>query len=211
VAAIQEHILWDRRGSVEHIADKFSISYGTAQGIMTDRLGMRHVSARWVPRLLTSEQMGVRVKMCQQYDRRYREEGDYLLNRVITCDETWIHFFEPESKRQSSVWKHPSWHSPTKAIISKSAGKVMAIIFCDTYSVVLNHFVPPKTTVTRNYYATLLRTELMAAIRRKSPHLLRSGFILHQKNAPSHSSHIVMDTLEKLDVELLSHPPYSRT
>jgi hypothetical protein len=30
---------------------------------------------------------GVRVKMCQQYDTMYREEGDYFLNRVITCDE----------------------------------------------------------------------------------------------------------------------------
>ena len=209
VAAIQEYILRDRRVSVEHVADRFAISYGTAHGIMTERLGMRRVSARWVPRLLTSEQMGVRVKMCQQYDKRYREEGDNFLNRVITCDETWIHFFEPESKRQSSVWKHPSSPSPTKALISKSAWKVMAIIFCDTYGVVLNHFVPPKTTVTGNYYATLLRTELMAAIRRKRPHLRRSGFILHHDNAPSHSSHVVMDTLEKLDVELLPHPPYS--
>jgi hypothetical protein len=120
---------------------------------------------------------------------------------------TWIHFFEPESKRQSFVWKHPSTPSPTKAIISKSDGKVMAIIFCETYGVVLNQFVPPKTTVTGNYYGTLLRTELMAAIRRKCPNLLRFGFILHHDNAPSHSSNVVMDTLEKLNVELFPHPP----
>jgi hypothetical protein len=73
-AAIQEYILRDRRVSVEHVADKIAISYGTAQDIMTDRLGMRRVSARLVPRLLMSGQMGVKVKMCQQYDRRYREE-----------------------------------------------------------------------------------------------------------------------------------------
>jgi hypothetical protein len=47
---------------VEHVANKFAISYGTAQGNMTDRLGMRRVSAGWVPRFLTSEQMRVRVK-----------------------------------------------------------------------------------------------------------------------------------------------------
>jgi hypothetical protein len=85
----------------------------------------------------------------------------------------------------------------------------MAIIFCDTYVVVLDRFVSPKTTVTGNHYATLLRTKLMAAITRKRPHLLRSGFILHHDNPPSHSSHVVMDTLEKLDVELLPHPSYS--
>jgi histone-lysine N-methyltransferase SETMAR len=73
---------------VEHVAIKFAILYGTAQGIMPDRLGMRRVSARWLPCLMTSEHMGVRVKKCQQYDRRYREEGDYFLNRVIAFDET---------------------------------------------------------------------------------------------------------------------------
>jgi hypothetical protein len=30
VAAIQEYILRDRRVSMEHVADKFAISYGTA-------------------------------------------------------------------------------------------------------------------------------------------------------------------------------------
>ena len=41
---------------------------------------------------------------------------------------TWIHF------------------SPTKALISKSVGNVMAVIFCDIQGIILNHFVPPKTS-----------------------------------------------------------------
>ena len=128
VAEIQEYILEDKRVTVENVAEHFGISYGTAQDIMSNKLGMRRVSARWVPRLLLPEQMGVRVKMCNEYCRQYNDEGDTFLNRVVTCDETWIHFFEPESKHQSSVWKHPSSPSPTKALISKSAGKVMAIV-----------------------------------------------------------------------------------
>lgn len=36
VAAIQEYILRDGRVSVEHVANKFAISNGTALGIMTD-------------------------------------------------------------------------------------------------------------------------------------------------------------------------------
>jgi hypothetical protein len=76
LAVIQEYILRDRRVSVEHVADKFPFSYSRAPGIMTDKLGMRRVSGRWVSRLFKSEQMGVRVNMCQQFDRRYREEGD---------------------------------------------------------------------------------------------------------------------------------------
>jgi len=32
--------------------------------------------------------------------------------RIIMGDETWIHHYEPESKRQCMEWTHP--HSPTK-------------------------------------------------------------------------------------------------
>ena len=144
VAEIQEFILEDRRVTVETVARHFDISYGTAQDIITKKLRMHRVSARWVPRLLLPDQKGQRVKRCYEYCQRYNDEGENFLNRIITCDETWIDFFEPESKQQSSMWKHPSSPSPTKALISRSAGKVMAIIFCDIHRTILNHFVPPK-------------------------------------------------------------------
>ena len=158
-----------------NVAEHFGISYGTAQDIMSNKLGMRRVSARWVPRLLLPEQMVIRVKMCNEYN----DEVDTFLNRVVTCDETWMHFFEPVSKQHSSVWKHPSSPSPTKALISKSAGKVMAVIFYDIHGIMLSHFVPPKTTITGNYYATVIKSELLPAIKRKRPLLERSGILLH--------------------------------
>ena len=126
VAEIQEFILEDRRVTAETVARHFDNSYGTAQDIMTNKLGIRCVSARWVPRLLLPDQMGQWVKRCHEYCQHYNDEGQNFLNRIITCDETWIHFFEPESKQRSSMWKHPS--SPTKVLISRSAGKAMAII-----------------------------------------------------------------------------------
>ena len=57
VAEIQEFTLEDRRVTVETVARYFDISYGTAQDIMTNKLVMRRVSARWVPRLLLPDQM----------------------------------------------------------------------------------------------------------------------------------------------------------
>ena len=96
VAEIQEYILEDRRVTVENVAKHFGISYGTAKDITSNKLGMRRVSARWVPRLLLPKQMGVRVKMCNKYYRQYNDEGDTFLNRVVTCDETWIYLFEPK-------------------------------------------------------------------------------------------------------------------
>lgn len=207
--AIEAFVKEDRRVTIRDIEDEFDISYGSAQDILVNKLGMRRVSARWVPRILSSDQMGDRVKKCRQYRKRYAEDGDIFLNRIVTCDETWVHMFEPETKRQSSVWKHPSSPSPTKAILSKSAAKVMCIVFCDIQGIILTHMVPRKTTVNGDYYATLLRTELYRAIQRKRPYMIQSGIILHQDNAPCHVSHVVEETVEALSIELLPHPPYS--
>ena len=170
---------------------------------------MRWVCARWVPRLLVPEQKTVRVQICTELQQRLSDEGDLFLNKVITCDETWFHFFEPKSKQQSSMWKHTWSPSTVKAHLSKSVGKVMSIMFCDTKGMELNHMVPDKTTVNGDYYSGVLREQLRRAIRDKRPELHRSGFILHQDNVPVHVSRVVKQTMSHLYIEPLQHPPFS--
>ena len=162
---------------------------------------------RWEPRLLVPEEKTVRVQICTELHQRLSDEGDSFLNKVITCDETWFHFFEPESKQQSSMWKHTWSPSPVKARLSKSVGKVVSIIFCDTKGIVLYHMVPDNTIVNGDYYSGVLREQLRRAIRDKRPELYRSGFILHQDNAPVHVSRVVKQTRSDLNIEPLQHPP----
>ena len=195
IATIEEYVMKDRRITFWQVGESFDIGYGTAKDILTNVLGMRRVCARWVSRLLVP----VRVQICTELQQRLSDEGDSFLNKVITCDETWFHFFEPESKQQSSMWKH-TW-SP-----SPSVGKV---IFCDTKGIVLNYMVSDKTIVNGDYYSGVLGEQLRRAIRDKRPELYRSGFILHQDNAPVHVSHVVKQTMSDLNIEPLQHPPYS--
>ena len=91
----------------------------------------------------------------------------------------------------------------------KSVGKVMSIIFCDTKGIVLNQMVPDKTIENGDYYSGVLREQLLRAIRDKRPELYRSGFILHQDNAPVHVSRVVKQTMSDLNIEPLQQPPYS--
>ena len=65
-------------------------------------------------------------------------------------------FFESESKQQSLMWKHTWSPLPIKARLSKSVGKVMSIIFCDTKGIVLNHMVPDKTIVNGDFFSSVL-------------------------------------------------------
>nr|CAI5841024.1 unnamed protein product [Callosobruchus analis] len=70
-----------------------------------EELGYRKVCARWVPRLLTAEQKLNRLQVCERLLARFREEGDPFLTHIITCDETWVHHYTPESKQASMDWR----------------------------------------------------------------------------------------------------------
>lgn len=79
----------DCRVTVSEIAAQVGISYGSCQTIITEDLGFRKVCARWVPRLLTTDQKLRRLEVCQRLFARFEEEGDAFLGRIITCDEMW--------------------------------------------------------------------------------------------------------------------------
>ena len=101
-------ILTDRRVTIEDIALQLGISQGTAYSLVHDILGFHKVAARWVPRHLTEERKHNRQHICSSLLERYNREGDNFLNRIITGDETWVHHYELETKRQSMQWKHTS-------------------------------------------------------------------------------------------------------
>jgi histone-lysine N-methyltransferase SETMAR len=94
-------ILADRRVRIEEIASQLGISQGSAYSSAHDNLGLHKVCARWVPRLLTEEHKRNRLDICCRLLERHSREGDNFWNRIITGDETWIHRYGPETKRQS--------------------------------------------------------------------------------------------------------------
>jgi histone-lysine N-methyltransferase SETMAR len=99
------------------------ISFGSVQAILTDVYGMSKVSARWVPRQLTDDQKRTRLDIS-----RYENEPDFTC-QVVTQDEKWVHHLDPESKKQSTEWKHPGSLPPKKFKRVQSTGKMMASFF----------------------------------------------------------------------------------
>ena len=61
---------------------------------------MRKLTVRWVPKSLGDEQMETRASVCSALLKRLRSKDDFLL-RLVTVDETWVHYYEPENKAQS--------------------------------------------------------------------------------------------------------------
>ena len=77
------------------------MSVGSAYSLIYDNLKFSKLCARWVPKDLTEERKRKRLDGCSRHLDCYREEGDNFLQQIVTGDETWIHHYEPESKRQS--------------------------------------------------------------------------------------------------------------
>ena len=146
----------DRRIKVEEKANALHISHGSVSTTLHDRLGMHKLTARWVPKSLSDEQMATRASVYSALLKRFRSKEDDFLSRLVTVDETWVHFYKPENKSQSHLSVGPGSPRPKKFKTQPSAGKVMATVFWDAQGVIMLDFLAEKSTITGAYYANLL-------------------------------------------------------
>jgi hypothetical protein len=65
------------------------------------------------------------------------EEDTRMLNRIVTGDKSWVHHYQPTSKRASMQWKHPSSPSTKKFKVTPTAGNVMRTAFWNSQEVLL--------------------------------------------------------------------------
>ena len=105
---VKELVYRDRRHILRSLSAELGISISTVHDILKHDLGMSKVCARWVPRLLKDHEREARVGCSEEFVRWVELEGDSLLDRIVTTDETWIYNFDPETKAQSCVWNQPS-------------------------------------------------------------------------------------------------------
>ena len=110
----------DRRVSIETISAQFDVSVGTVHTIIREELKMRKICAKFVPRVFRYQ----KERRC--HDSREMVElinsDPVVLDALVTCDESWIYCYDPETKRQSSP-------RPKKARLSKSTHKLLMIPF----------------------------------------------------------------------------------
>ena len=107
--------------------------------------------------------MATKASICSAFLKRFRSKDDYLL-RLVTVNETWVHYYEPENKARSRPWVGLGSPRRRKFRTLPSAGMVMPTVFWDTKGVIMLNFIPKRNTITVVYYANLL-DQLKTAIR----------------------------------------------
>ena len=118
----------DRRVSFETISAQFNVSVGTVHTIIREELKMRKICAKFVPRLLREDQKERRCHDSRKMVELINSDPAVLV-ALVTCDKSWMYCYDPETKRQSSQWKHSGSSRPKKARQRKSTHRLLMIPF----------------------------------------------------------------------------------
>ena len=112
-----EKVLGDRRLTVQEIVAEVGISIGSIHSILAEDLNLRRVSAKFVPKLLTEQQQELRKEVSEDMLDLANHDPEFV-KTIIIGDETWVYGYDPETKFQSSQWKHPELLQPKESLAS---------------------------------------------------------------------------------------------
>jgi len=209
VAKVEQLMLEDRRITVRELCDIIpDVSTFTVHKILTETLAYHKVCARWVPRMLTDDNKQKRVDASREFLDQYEAEGEEFLDSIVTGDETWCHYFIPETKEKSRQWRHSTLPTVKKFKQTPSAGKIMATVFWDRHGVLLIDFLPRGATINADRYCETL-TKLRRAIQNKRRGRLTKGVRLLHDNARVHTARKTDALITQFGWEVITHPPYS--
>ena len=113
IEKVRSVIRENRRLTVREVSEEVGICKSSCHTILTEKLKIYRVAAKFVPRLLTEEQKQNRVTVSEELLDRSNNDENFLKN-VITGDETWVYGYDVETKVQSSQWVGKSSPRPKK-------------------------------------------------------------------------------------------------
>ena len=87
----------DGQLKVHELADIVKISDGSVFTILHEHLGMRKLCAKWVPHEFTVDQKQQRIDAWEECLALLNRNKMEFYRRYVTMDETWLHYYTPES------------------------------------------------------------------------------------------------------------------
>jgi histone-lysine N-methyltransferase SETMAR len=137
--------------SARDLEELTSLSHGTVQNILHDRLQMKKISSRWVPYALTPEHKAKRLQFAKDMLAKLRS-GDWRLDQILTGDESWFYHRQIRKRSDCKTWK--SKGDPPEVLVKRGRyeDKTMVSIFFRTTGLVHIYGVDDKKTVDSDCY-----------------------------------------------------------
>jgi len=123
VAKINEKIHENRRFTIKEFLLEFpQISRSLLHEMVTEKLGYHKFCARCVPKLLSEDHKKQCMAASLTFLEAYEKDGDSLLDRVVTGDETWVKHVTCETKTVYGVGTH-TFSQKTKEMFANFVSK----------------------------------------------------------------------------------------
>ncbi|GBP42928.1 hypothetical protein EVAR_87308_1 [Eumeta japonica] len=120
--------------------------------ILHEHLAVRKLCTLWIPHNLTEAQKLRRVNGCCKMMQRFAGGDSNAVCDMVTGDQSWIGFYDAETKRQSTQWVFSFEALPTEVKRGRNVIKKMVISFfgltCHYTSIVLEE----KKTAATDWY-----------------------------------------------------------
>ena len=198
IEAVERIVMCDRQISIRRLPEELAIPKTTTHGIMDKHMDMKKVCTRWAPKLLTPIQCANHVDCCQELLQQSEVIPVKFFYYIATGDEFWIHHYDPLSQLEAKIWKRLGEQISTRLSQTRSAGKMMMIIFWYKDGVLLTKYLPRGITINGPYYALIIERLRSVIVEKGRGKVSRRVLLLHD-NAPIHMSTLLFDTLASLN------------
>lgn len=215
VDTIRQEIIDNPHISCRDLATLHDTSYCMIHNIVSNDLGMKSVSDRFVPHTLTMDNKAERVRCCKEIIKAFRTRN--IETNLCVTDEKWFYSRPIGSPSTRTSWVSPDGDGavrrPQIAKRMTTEKKYMAIIGTNFSGLSYSKVLLTGVTVDSHVYMEFL-TEMMDSfntyelqIARKAV-CWRNATIFHD-NARPHTSNATRTFITGKNCTLLKQPPYS--
>ncbi len=204
--AIAAIVQGDRHTSIHHLKTFIHMPKSSIHHILKEDLGLWCACSTWVLHMLTHEQLEEGVQMCRENLLAIEKDPMYL-TWAITCNESWVHYFELKTWQKSNTWKSLSSLKNKEVRQQTSAGKRLLMAFFDFEGLVYQHYIPQRPLL-RSPVTWKCCRKKRGHVTKKHPNL-KHAWVLHRDNTRPVVVVEVMNFLKKHNIDVMLHPTHS--
>jgi histone-lysine N-methyltransferase SETMAR len=201
-AIIEKLVRADPWLTYQELEDRTGISCSSVYRICTQELGLQKKLCRFVPHFLSDEQKDIRVNICRQNLNMWKSGGQAIIDRIITGDEVYVHYYEPKLSHEAKIFVFEDEEPPDMPKRDKTIGKVLYAVFFNTKGLVKAVKLTGQKTATALWYTTKCLPKVLEGASKR-------GVMLHHDNSRVHTAKLTEEFLAKNNVKTVPHPPYS--
>ncbi len=186
------------------ISSQTGIHHSTINKILRDHLHLEKRHAKWIPHLLSKDDMRRRVEYSKELYQFLSNLSDEKLCNVVTCDESWFYL----NYFTSDAWlpEGEELEIPKRMIGDQ---KIMIFSAFSSAGPLLLEVLPRNSKFTSAYMCEVILPKLNNACRTQLKVRSNQKIFIHMDNAKPHTAGKTIKQIMALKFKQLPHPPYS--